>query len=165
MPEVDRTKLSELYPRPKTYTELKQERVRINEIRRPKHVPLKSAGYSTGTLLAGLIAVSVITSILTGNMSSTGQVLALVCFSILVGLMAFAVIGYLLINMNSLMSKVLISNVGYNMGICLVFILIGLVGSYVYSNGNYSLFSITCLMALHYGLSALVAYISLKLNK
>lgn len=68
-PEIDRSKLSELYPTPKTYDEKRQERADLNalhESRKPKYPKLQALGilliigalfYSWIALVPGLFSV------------------------------------------------------------------------------------------------------------
>ena len=102
MNDDERAKLSDLYPKPKTYIELRQERQKIRELRRPKLVALKVAGYVSTVIAGTLVAVNIIIGLISQDLSSAGTALAAVCASVIISMILLAVVGYAYVTVKNL---------------------------------------------------------------
>ncbi len=87
--------LSELYPRPKTYDELKAERETRSIARQPRFIATKCAASTALGTLTMLATYKLIESILKGGVSSPTTALAAAAFSIFLGMGSIAILGYL----------------------------------------------------------------------
>lgn len=87
--------LSELYPRPKTYDELKAEHEARNIARQPRFIAIKCAVSTTLGTFTIFTSYKLIEFVLQGGMSSPTTALAAAAFSIFIGLGAIAILWYL----------------------------------------------------------------------
>ena len=110
MPKLNGKELSELYPKPKTYEQLKTEREQAQLARKPRFVALKIASWSTAAVFTVLAAYNLITLIMTNRLSSAEAVLSGVSFSFLACLAAMAAIFYLYTLINALAPRTPISS-------------------------------------------------------
>lgn len=108
MPKLNGKELSDLYPKPKTYVQLKAERKEAQLARRPQFVALKIALWATLTIPIALAAYHFIVGVM-NNLSSTGAVLAATSFSFLICLIGIAAIFYLYTLTNGLILKTSLS--------------------------------------------------------
>lgn len=110
MPKLQGKELSDLYPKPKTYDQLKAEREEDQLARRPRLVAPKIALWSTAIMFTVLVAYGFITLIMNDHLSSAGAVISGVSFSFLVCLTSMAVIFYVYTLLNSLVPKTPLSS-------------------------------------------------------
>jgi hypothetical protein len=110
MPKLQGKELSDLYPKPKTYDQLKAEREQAQLARKPRLVAPKIALWSTATLLTVLGAYNFITLILSDHLSSAGAVISGASFSFLVCLAGMAIIFYLYTLIGSLLPRTPLSS-------------------------------------------------------
>lgn len=108
MPKLQGKELSVLYPKPKTYNQLKAEREEAQLARRPRFVAPKIALWSTTVMFTTLAVYGFIVSLMS-NLSSAGSVLAGTSFSFLFCLAGIAVIFYLYTLTNSLILRTSLS--------------------------------------------------------
>lgn len=108
MPKLQGKELSDLYPKPKTYNQLKAEREEAQLARRPRFVAPKIALWSMAVMLTTLAAYGFIASLMS-NLSSAGSVLAGTSFSFLICLAGIAVIFYLYTLTNDLILRTSLS--------------------------------------------------------
>jgi len=111
MPKILQGKeLSDLYPKPKTYDQLKAEREQVQLAHRPRFVAFKIASWSTTTTFTVLAAYGFITLIMSDHLSSAGAVISGTSFSFLVCLAGMAVMFYLYTLLNSLIPRTPLSS-------------------------------------------------------
>lgn len=113
MPRLRGKELSDLYPKPKTYDQLKVERERAQLARQPKFVAPKIALWSTSSVLIVFITYSLIALIMNNHLSSAGAVISGTSFSFLACLAGMAVLFYLYRLISELASKTSLGSVLY----------------------------------------------------
>ena len=110
MPKLRGKELSDLYPKPKTYDQLKAEREEVRLAHRPRFVASKIALWSTAVMFTVLAAYGFITMIMNDHLSSAGAVISGVSFSFLVCLAGLAVIFYIYTLVNNLIPRTPLSS-------------------------------------------------------
>lgn len=108
MPKPAKQDLSSLYPRPKSFDELKAEREQRQLMRRPRNVPLKVSAHILGLLVLPVLIYGIVSYIVARNLSSTGVVMFSVSLSILATLAIVAILFYMVAAIKNLISAVLI---------------------------------------------------------
>lgn len=100
------------YPTPRTYDELEADRLRRAEARRPRNVPMKVGVWM---LLAFVVMTGALRFILdtftTAMQQASGNVLSSISLVFFIALGAMAIIGYLYVSVDALLSRVLLSPV------------------------------------------------------
>ena len=98
--------LSKLYPTPKSREALESERQARILARQPKFAPIKISLYSVIMLATSLYSYRFVSIIMHHYLSSTGAVIAGVCFSILIILIGLAALFYMYTCVENLASVV-----------------------------------------------------------
>lgn len=106
MPELRGKELSELYPKPKSFEELKSERKARLIARQPKHVSVKISAWSTLILATSLLTYSAFAALFSDTLTSTGDAFFRAGSFILIGLLAVAVIFYLYLLIRDVSSEI-----------------------------------------------------------
>jgi hypothetical protein len=125
MPKLQGKGLSDLYPKPKTYDQLKAEREEVQLARRPRFVAPKIALWSTAGMFTVLAAYGLITLIINDHLSSAGAVISGTFFSFLVCLAGMAAIFYVYTLINSVISRTLISSTALYSALLIILVING----------------------------------------
>jgi len=126
MPKLQGKELSDLYPKPKTYDQLKAEREQVQLAHRPRFVAPKVALWSTAAIFTVLAAYGFITLIM-GHLSSAGAVISNTFFSFLVCLVGMAVIFYLYTLINGLVPRTPLSSTVLYAALFIILVVSGVV--------------------------------------
>jgi len=124
---VSGKELSDLYPKPKTYEQLKAEREQVQLARKPRFVAPKIASWSTAALFTVLAAYGFITLIMSDHLSSAGAVISGTSFSFLVCLASMAVMFYLYTLINSLVPRTSLSSTVLYVALFIILVVSGVV--------------------------------------
>ncbi len=110
MPQLTEEDLNKIYPRAKTYDELEAARELRAEQARPKLVALKIALWTSLCIPAVVVPYfAALHVVATANTSSSMEVLAGVCFVVLLGIFSLFCLWYLRSHITTLASKVFVS--------------------------------------------------------
>lgn len=100
--------LSELYPVPKTFEELESARIARSEIRRTKFAAVKIGCWATCVPIITGAAYWLIRGLMGGNTGSAGTALFAVCFSMLISMIALALIYYFYSLVEAVVSRIFV---------------------------------------------------------
>ena len=110
MPKLTGEELAKLYPRAKTYDELRMGQKQLHELRRPKYIALRTATWTALCIPTTTLTYSLLTKVGLGILSgSTVATLSSVCLSLLLLGFAIAFIYYMWWLIDGVTSKVLIT--------------------------------------------------------
>lgn len=108
MPKLSGKELSELYPKAKTFDEIRNERALIAEQRRPRLVPAKVGLWTALTVPVVFTAYHLVVRVLISHIgTSAGPTLSGVSLSLLICVTAVALLWYLYSLIDGTASKVL----------------------------------------------------------
>lgn len=125
MPKLQGKELSDLYPKPKTYDQLKAEREQVQLAHKPRFIASKIASWSTAAILTALGVYSFITLIMNDHLSSAGAVISGTSFSFLVCLVGMAVIFYLYTLINGLIPRTPLSSTVLYVALLIILVISG----------------------------------------
>ncbi len=108
MPKLSPKDLASLYPQPKTFDELDEERKRRDAARQPRHFALKISLWTTLGVAIILVAYELVWRIMAGSLDSEGAVIFGLTTSILLACVAGVAVYYLYSLIAGLTAKMLI---------------------------------------------------------
>lgn len=130
MPKLTGKDLASLYPRPKTFDELAQERERREKDRRPRFAPLKISLWVTLGVTLVLVAYELVSRIIMGSLSSEGAVIFGVSASVLLTAFVGAIMFYLYSLIRGIAAQILIfTSRLYTVLVAIVFIAAGILAA------------------------------------
>lgn len=109
MPKLTGQELSDLYPKAKTFDELQAATQEIQELRRPRLVPIKVATWVTLGVVSILVAYYLIARIMSNLSDDAMQVLTSVGLSGTIAVGAVAMVIYLRSLIDELASRIIVS--------------------------------------------------------
>ncbi|HCH33965.1 MAG: hypothetical protein UY35_C0019G0010 [Candidatus Saccharibacteria bacterium GW2011_GWC2_48_9] len=107
MNKLSEKDIASIYPTPKTYNELQEERVQRELSRRPKNVPTKIGSWTALGVVTILGVQQIVPYVTAYDLSSAGGVLFGVTFSLLAVLATGAMLYYLYAQTRGLVDRVL----------------------------------------------------------
>lgn len=110
MSKLNGKELSELYPKQKSYDELRDEAGRRQLARQPRFTSIKIAIWASLGVFAVLMAYDLIAYIIKRSFSSPNEAIFSASFSILLSLATLAALLYFYTLINNLVAKVLVSS-------------------------------------------------------
>lgn len=119
----NREELSELYPRPKTYQELRERQKRYEIESRPKRTSVKVGTCVTLGVLGVFATYYLINYLFQEGLSSQAGVIFSVFFAMFVLMVSFVVLGYLYSIVSNIMHRMLVSDILIRF--CLTLIIVG----------------------------------------
>lgn len=127
MSKLSGKELSDLYPKPKTYEQLKVEQEQAAPARKPRFVAPKIALWSASAIFTVLVAYEFIVFFIGSNLDSSFAVISGVSASFLVCAAAMAVLFYLYTLAGNLLRKTLLSSTVLYVSLSIVLIACGYV--------------------------------------